>query len=263
MLDSAVLEPVHSHACALAISGCDPWVRWPLPTDPAPRMWRSEFALAVEREGGRRHSLTVIPLPGAPDPEAAVEAMIARAVDTGLIGELGVLGVSVPQPYVGALERQVRVDGGGDWEWMWTLAAPAPFAAEAGLLHLDDADDAAEILRLATAHSPTAEGEPGTGLSEVWIGARDPQGALIAVGAMQRLPSGVPYLAGIVVDTAHRGRGLGAAVTAALTRVGLDDAGVCALSMYSDNPIARRTYHRLGYRTAWAWASRSLATGAA
>ncbi|MGC0251690.1 GNAT family N-acetyltransferase [Pseudactinotalea sp. Z1748] len=262
MLDSAVLEPVGSHSHALAISGGDPWVRWSLPSDPAPRMWRSEFALAVEREGGRRHSLTVIPLPGAPDPEAAVEGVIAEAVHSGLVGELGVLGISVPQAHIGALERQVRVDGGGDWEWMWTLTAPAPLAVEADLLHLDDTDDAAEILQLSTDHSPTAEGEPGTGLSEVWIGARAPEGALIAAGAMQRLPSGVPYLAGIVVHTAHRGRGLGAAVTAALTRVGLDEAGVCTLSMYSDNPVARRAYHRLSYRTAWAWASRSLAAGA-
>lgn len=257
-----VLEPVPTLAQALAISADDPWVRWSLPTDPPPRMWRGEHALAVERRGGRRHSLTIIPLPDAPDPEAAVEAVLARAVATDLIGELGVLGVSVPQPYLGALERQLPVHGGGDWAWLWTQQSPMPLAAEARLLHLDDVADAAEILDLSTEHSPTAEGEPGTGQSEVWLGARDESGALIAAGAMQRLPSGVPYLAGIVVHTAHRGQGLGTAVTAALTGVGLDDAGVCALSMYSDNPAAARTYHRLGYRTAWAWASRSLVPAA-
>src|SRR5699024_6290076 len=115
------------------------------------------------------------------------------------------------------------------WEWMWTQQAPPPLIAEARLLRLDDVADATEILDFSAAHSPTAEGEPGTGLSEVWIGARDEAGRLIAAGAMQRLPSGVPYLAGIVVHTAHRGQGLGTAVTAALTRAGLDDAGVCAL----------------------------------
>lgn len=261
VLNRAALEVVDTHAQALAITGNDPWVRWSLPLDPPPRMWRSEHALVTERQGGRRHSLTVIPLPGAPDPEAAVETAIAQAVARDLIGELGVLGVSVPQPYIGALERQLPVGAGGDWEWMWTLDEPEPLPAEARLVQLDDGADATEIAEFSAEHSPTAEGEPGTGLTDLWLGIRDAHGGMIAVGAMQRLPSSVPYLAGIVTHTAHRGRGLGAAVTAGLTRAGLADSGVCALSMYSDNPIARRTYEKLGYRTAWAWASRMLRPG--
>lgn len=252
------LHPVPSHADAVAITGTDPWVRWALPADPPPQMWRGEHALAVERRGGRRHSLTIIPLPGAPDPPAAVGAVIAAVVANGLLADLQVLGITVPQGHLDVLEQHLPVHGGGDWAWLWTRQVPQFQPAEAQLVHLDDHADATELTEFSAAHSPTAEGEPGTGRSELWIGARDETGALIAAGAMQRLPSGVPYLAGIVVHTAHRGYGLGSSVTAALTRAGLAQARVCALSMYSDNPAAARTYHRLGYRTAWRWASRSL-----
>ena len=47
----------------------------------------------------------------------------------------------------------------------------------------------------------------------------------------------------------QRGRGLGAAVTARLTREAITGVGVCTLGMYADNAVARRVYHRLGYAT--------------
>lgn len=258
VLDRAVLHPVTTHAEARAITGDDPWVRWALPSDPPRQMWRTEDALVVFRRGRRGRNLVVIPLPRAADPEAAVERTLALIGSTWRLADTEGMGVTVPRPYLGALERQLPVAAGGDWEWMWTRDQPPRQRAEDALVELDDSADAEEIEQLSQAHSPTAEGDPGTGLSEVWLGLRDRTGGLIAAGAMQRLPSGVPYLAGIVVHTDHRRKGLGAAVTAGLTRIGLADRDVCALSMYSDNPAARRTYERLGYRTAWAWASRML-----
>jgi predicted GNAT family acetyltransferase len=45
-----------------------------------------------------------------------------------------------------------------------------------------------------------------------------------------------------------RGRGLGTAVTAWLTRRLLEEGtGWVTLAMYSDNPAARRLYQRLGF----------------
>lgn len=63
-----------------------------------------------------------------------------------------------------------------------------------------------------------------------------------------------------MTDVALRGRGLGRAVTAGLTRWAIARHGVCTLGMYSDNPPARALYLGLGYRTAYAWHSRRLAS---
>ncbi len=69
-----------------------------------------------------------------------------------------------------------------------------------------------------------------------------------------RTPSaapGCPHLASIVTHGDHRGSGLGAAVTAWLTRRLLDaGSGVVTLGMYSDNDGARRVYRRLGFACA-------------
>ncbi|MGL4175090.1 MAG: GNAT family N-acetyltransferase [Dermatophilaceae bacterium] len=62
-------------------------------------------------------------------------------------------------------------------------------------------------------------------------------------------------LAGIAVDPAHRGRGLGAAVTAYPTRRAVADTGACALGMFADSVGARRLYHRLGDTTGMKWHS--------
>ncbi len=253
----AVLEPVTSHAHALDLSGGDPWVRWNIPVQPSWRMWRSEHALAVERMG-RRHSLTIIPLPAASDPDEAVAELATQASRDGIIAEYGIAGLSVPQASLGAVQSVLDLHPGGDWDWMWTTTTPVNIPGADRVVELDDVADAEEIAALSAHHSPTSEGEPGTGVSERWVGVRDLGGDLTAAGAMQRLGSGIPHLAGIVVHSDHRGTGLGLAVTAGLTEIGLADSGVCTLGMYSDNGAARRTYERCGYATAWAWASRRL-----
>nr|WP_281497537.1 GNAT family N-acetyltransferase [Ornithinimicrobium sp. F0845] len=142
---------------------------------------------------------------------------------------------------------------------MWTTQDPPSIPQEEALVVLDDSADAAELAALATAHSPTGEGDPGTGRTRLWLGIRSAGGELLAAGAMQSLENGVPHLAGIVTHTDHRGLGLGRAVTAGLTRAALAEHGVCTLGMYSANPSARAIYTALGYRTAYAWHSRTLA----
>jgi predicted GNAT family acetyltransferase len=59
---------------------------------------------------------------------------------------------------------------------------------------------------------------------------------------------GVPHLASIATAAAVRGQGLGAAVTAWLTRALLAQHGRVTLGMYADNEVARRMYRALGYR---------------
>jgi ribosomal protein S18 acetylase RimI-like enzyme len=250
---------VPSYAALLALTDGDPYVRWGVPDPLHGEALAVPGAVAVERHG-RRHSLVVLPTPGSGDTESGVDRMLAVLATEGHVARLGVASLSVPQAYAGRLAAHFRVDGGGDWDWMWTTTQPGPVPGEERLVTLDDTADAAELCRLEREHSPRGEGEAGTGVSEAWLGIRDPHGRLVAAGAMQRFASGAPHLAGIVVTADQRGRGLGTAVTAGLTRLGLADSGVCTLGMYSDNQVARTLYHRLGYRTAYAWCSRRLVT---
>jgi predicted GNAT family acetyltransferase len=102
-------------------------------------------------------------------------------------------------------------------------------------------------------------GRPGV---ERWVGLRE-GGELVAVGANAPISAPVPHLASIATLPALRGRGLGAAVTAALTRSLLAEGhSVVTLGMYSDNPVARRVYERLGFRCDHRFSSRTLAPAA-
>lgn len=154
---------------------------------------------------------------------------------------------------------------GGEWDWMWTTVAPAQLPGEDQLVRLDDTADAEELRALNELGNPTAESKPGTGRSELWLGIRDRGGAIVAAGSLHRTPAGAPHLTGIVTSPDHRGRGYGAAVTAGLTRASLTMpgrvTGVSTLGMYAGNDVARRIYHRLGYRTAQQFSSRRFTAG--
>lgn len=265
MAPDTTLRDITSHADLLALTADDPFVRWGI-SDPLPgRVLATGGAVAVERFGRRGRGLWVLPHSGGA--AAAVSALLRRL--PGPVAEMQTSAISVPQAYAAQLGEAFELGPGGEWDWMWTTTDPSHgIPGEEHLLVLDDMDDAEEISTLSNAHSPTGEGDPGTGRTHLWLGLRSSgtgsqlrlgaRGELVAVGAMQRLESGVPHLAGIVTHAGHRGRGLGHAVTAGLTRAGLADHGVCTLGMYSDNPAARAVYVSLGYRTAYAWHSRRL-----
>lgn len=160
------------------------------------------------------------------------------------------------------------LEGEGVWDLLWTTAEPVPVGGSPDvapaphdvgpaprrglpchdLVELDDREDAAEIEEFGRRHNPTFEGLPGRGYAELWLGARGAGGGLTAVGAVHRLASGVPHLAGIVVDPARRRAGLGTALTVELTRWSLRSHGVSTLGVYSDHADALRLYDRLGYR---------------
>jgi ribosomal protein S18 acetylase RimI-like enzyme len=145
---------------------------------------------------------------------------------------------------------------GGEWDWMWTRAAPPVVPGEEHVEVLDEAHrDAAEAF--LAEHSPRTHGQPFARPGQRWVSVRDPDtGALVAVGGSEPSAAGTPTLAGIAVATDRRGEGWGAAVTARLTRLAVDEVGGCALGMYADNDVARRLYHRLGYTTGMEWTSR-------
>ncbi|MDF8264182.1 GNAT family N-acetyltransferase [Luteipulveratus flavus] len=233
-------------------TGDDPFIRYDvrrLPGHPPVRLGR---AAAVVRLPMMRRSphLTVI---GPPDD---VDALLRWYAEHGV--PEGVRGVSVDQAHESVLLRHFAVDGGGDWDWMWTTREPQVVPQESDLVPLDDDRDAADIMRLNEIGSPTAESLPGQGVTEHWIGLRE-RGELIAAAAVHRTSGGAQHLTGIVVHPHHRGRRLGLAMTAHLTRRAVRMDGVCTLGMYSDNDRARALYPGLGYAVAHAWASRRLA----
>lgn len=157
------------------------------------------------------------------------------------------------------------------WEWLVTETAPPPVAAEGLVRELDPVADADAIRACLAEANPTTEADP-TAPGERWWGVvagdagdgRGPGGparlgGVIGAGpragrAGPRTGEGGPgsaHLHGLGVRPGERGRGLGAALTAAATRALLaDGADWVSLGMWDDNDGARRIYHRLGLRTA-------------
>ncbi|GGL25264.1 hypothetical protein GCM10012283_04320 [Phycicoccus endophyticus] len=143
----------------------------------------------------------------------------------------------------------------GDWEWMFTRTPPPAVAGEERVLELDSGHRE-ELLGFLAVASPRTHGQPFTRPGQRWVGIRDEGGQLLACGSSEPSTAGTPTLTGIAVDPGQRRAGLGAAVTAALTREAVARTGACALGMFSDNDGARRLYTGLGFTVAVRWRSR-------
>jgi ribosomal protein S18 acetylase RimI-like enzyme len=158
-----------------------------------------------------------------------------------------------------ALERLDLGSRGGEWDWMWTRSEP-PVVPHEGAVEALDPTDRDEMVDFLDVHNPRTHGQPFARPEQHWVGVRDDDGVLVALGCSEPGQSGVPSLAGIAVDLRRRGEGWGAAVTAHLTRLAVQATGACALGMFADNDVARRLYHRLGYTTGMEWTSRWFGT---
>lgn len=166
----------------------------------------------------------------------------------------GATGVSLPR----TLEHLGGLLGaeGGRWEWMWCTEPPA--GEGRGLLELQ-ASARPELLDFLDEHNPGTDGQPFARPGQRWVGSRDADGRLLGIGCCEEEHSGAPVLAGITVAPSARGRGLGRALTAELTRGAIATHGWATLGMYSHNDVARRLYQDLGYRLGARWTSGRLA----
>lgn len=151
--------------------------------------------------------------------------------------------VTLPRGTAALLPAWVAIDG-TDWDFWWRDAPPDPRPGEQQVVDVS-ADEVAALLPVA---SPTASALPGDPAVRRWVGVRGPAG-LLACAADTSSATGVGHLSSIAVHPDARGRGLGTAVTAALSRRLLEEGcDVVTLGMYAHNDAGRAMYRGLGMK---------------
>ncbi len=230
----------------------DPYLRWQVPPEAVLARWDDDEGVALLQQG--RQGLPVLTVVGTTRTAVRLAPAALAAHD--------VRRTTLPRGAVEALRRHApdaaaRLHGGADWDWFWTTAAPSPRPGEDQVVRLHDADD--EVRELLAVSSPRHSAVPGAPGVERWVGLRENgSGRLLACAANEPFRADVPHLASVAVRPDARGRGLGAVVTAALTRALLDEFPVVTLGMYADNDVARRMYLRLGFTRAHEFTSRAV-----
>jgi ribosomal protein S18 acetylase RimI-like enzyme len=245
------LRTLSTHAELLEATGGDPFVRYDLPDPLEHPAWCLGDAVAVPRRTHTRRLGLLVMGPGAD-----CAALVGRLVGEARLPELG--GFTVARHAFPFLAERLPQGEDNEWEWMRAASPPPVVAAETRLVRLSR-NDLEAIRRLLALGNPGTDARPFEFPGQQWVGARDEAGTLVACGVREPNLAGWPILSGITVHPAHRGTGLGLAVTAHLTRAAVHDTGVCTLGLYSHNDVARRVYHGLGYGGDHLWTSRRLA----
>ncbi|WP_199424079.1 GNAT family N-acetyltransferase [Actinotalea solisilvae] len=162
-------------------------------------------------------------------------------------------GDDVPGP-VDALLGRLGLERFSTWDWMVTADEPPAVEAEDAVVRLDPVVDADAIRACLAEANPGTTADPTGPQEAAWCGVRDGDVLVGVMGASLRGGSdegGLSWhLHGLGVRPRARGRDLGAALTAAVTRAGLSaGAEWVSLGLYADNERARGIYRRLGYAT--------------
>lgn len=214
-----------------------------------------ERSLLVAADRGDR-----LVLFGRGDPGGVVELLVERvdrldrsdAPGTRPAGWMSVpRGAVVPEAVLGRLDLEPF----STWDWLLAEEPPGVVPGEDVVVRLDPRADAEAIAECLAEANPGTTADPTGPHEAAWVGVRDEHGRLLGVfGAQTRGGLGEDavswHLHGLGVRPALRGRGVGAALTAVLTRAGFTaGAQWVSLGMYADNDVARRIYHRLGFVT--------------
>ncbi|MEE6297115.1 GNAT family N-acetyltransferase [Georgenia wangjunii] len=135
------------------------------------------------------------------------------------------------------------------WDWLVCAAVPPAQPGEERVELLTGTDRLARVSRVLGVAYPE-RGPRRDDAEKAWWGWAGDDGSLGGVGAATAPePSGAGevHLSSIAVLPQLRRRGAGAALTARLTRWGLERGSYVHLGMWADNDGARRVYERLGY----------------
>ncbi|MFF4880420.1 GNAT family N-acetyltransferase [Micromonospora sp. NPDC000668] len=176
---------------------------------------------------------------GPPGP--AIEVCVALVAD-GMLrpGQR----LHLPRHDPALLAGRLAVTRHDDWEFHWTDTPPPAQADEQRVVRLAEADHPA-LEALIDEAFPSTTARPGDAEVVDWYGIRA-GGRLVACGA-DRSRGDIGFLAGLTVAPDQRGRGLGAALTAGMTRALLARYDTVGLGVYTDNLGAARLYRRLGF----------------
>lgn len=173
-------------------------------------------------------------------PPAAVAALLDQ-----LMPRLPVTArFSVPRGAAGGLGAHRTVTRVGDWELRWLSTAPPE---PSPLVEWLPADSAAVGALIDSAY-PGAEARPGDPEVRGWAAIRGDGELLSAAADTSGAATG--RISAVMTAEAARGRGYGAAVTAALCRRMLTEFDLVILGLYLHNDSARRLYQRIGFHDA-------------
>lgn len=202
--------------------------------------YATDGALAWGREfQGRRLLLA----DGDPDVAAALVAAVVEAEPPQRL--------SLPREIMLRLPERLRPARMGEWRWFYVDTPPEPVPCEdrATWLPTDEAGRAA-IDALLDEAFPHASARTGDKQVKAWFGAFGADGTTpVGCGAVTGPAAEIPFLASVTVHPSARRQGLGAAMTAWVTRT-LLAAGhpFVALRSMEGEEATHRLYRRLGYR---------------
>jgi GNAT superfamily N-acetyltransferase len=191
----------------------------------------------------------VLWLAGPPGRVSAVAHGDAAAV-AGLTGRLwrdaalaGVSWLNLPRSAVPQLTG-LPTGATEDWDFRWTTAPPPPVPG-ADRVRVLGRGYSAGINRILDAVGPERSIRPGAAPVRRWYGILDGDRPVACLADVSRAQLGV--LAAVAVHPAARRRGLGAALTAAVTGHLLTEYDTVGLGVLADNQPAIRLYRRMGY----------------
>lgn len=257
------VERLGTRRDVLSAAEDDIYVRSALPLTADVTAWRSGSGVAWFSRSRRRAGagwLTVVA-----DPQ-----VVPALIDAGVSDLPGaVTGATVPAAALPLLPTPVRPVEFDLWDWFSTTTPPPVQPGEDAVRWAEPGDNSA-IEALLDSDSPRHSARPGEPEVRRWCLVREaapgatggreaaspqPNRLLVCAAHIEYVPA-VPHLASIVTRSDHRGRGLGAAASAWLTRrILAEGAPLVTLGMYADNDVARRLYHRLGFTDSHHWAS--------